>query len=62
MEVWKTLIRIMFRTVEVPVDWVHEIVDILDSDKSGTISLSEIVITLRAMWTKMKKANKIAKV
>ena len=52
----------MFRKVEVPVDWVHEIVDILDSDKSGTISLSEIVITLRAMWVKMKKANKIAKV
>lgn len=59
---WKTLIRIMFRNVEVPVDWVHEIVDILDSDKSGTISLSEIVITLRAMWIKMKKAKKIAKV
>ena len=62
MKVWKTLIRIMFRKVEVPVDWVHEIVDILDSDKSGTISLSEIVITLRAMWIKMKKANKISKV
>ena len=62
MDVWKTLIRIMFRNVEVPVDWGHEIVDILDSDKSGTISLSEIVITLRAMWIKMKKANKIAKV
>ena len=59
---WKTLIRIMFRKVEVPVDWVHEIVDILDSDKSGTISLSEIAITLRAMWIKMKRANKIAKV
>ena len=59
---WKTLIRIMFRKVEVPVDWVHEIVDILDDDKSGTISLSEIVIALRAMWAKMKKANKIAKV
>ena len=59
---WKTLIRIMFRRIEVPVDWVHEIVDILDSDKSGTISLSEIVITLRAMGVKMKKANKIAKV
>ena len=62
MHVWKTVIRIMFRKVEVPVEWVHEIVDILDSDKSGTISLSEIVITLRAMWIKMKKANKIAKV
>ena len=59
---WKTLIRIMFRRVEVPVDWVHQVVDILDSDKSGTISLSEIVIALRAMWVKMKKANKIAKV
>ena len=59
---WKTLIRIMFRKVEVPVDWVHQVVDILDDDKSGTISLSEIVIALRAMWTKMKKANKIAKV
>lgn len=59
---WKTLIRIMFRKVEVPVDWVHQVVDILDDDKSGTISLSEIVIALRAMWAKMKKANKIAKV
>ena len=59
---WKTLIRIMFRRVEVPVDWVHQVVDILDDDKSGTISLSEIVIALRAMWVKMKKANKIAKV
>ena len=59
---WKTLIRIMFRKVEVPVEWVHEIVDILDTDKSGTISLSEIVITLRAMWVKMKEANRIAKV
>lgn len=59
---WKTVIRIMFRKVEVPVDWVHQVVDILDDDKSGTISLSEIVIALRAMWTKMKKANKIAKV
>ena len=59
---WKTLIRSMFRKVEVPVDWVHEIVDILDNDKSGTISLSAIVITLRAMWIKMKKDNKIAKV
>lgn len=59
---WKILIKFMFRKVEVPVEWVHEIVDILDSDKSGTISLSEIVITLRAMWIKMKKANKIAKV
>lgn len=62
MNVWKTLIRIMFRRVEVPVDWVHQVVDILDGDKSGTISLSEIVIALRAMWIKMKKANKIAKV
>lgn len=52
----------MFRKVEVPVDWVHQVVDILDSDKSGTISLSEIVIALRAMWVKLKKANKIAKV
>ena len=59
---WKTVIRIMFRKVEVPVDWVHQVVDILDDDKSGTISLSEIVIALRAMWIKMKKANKIAKV
>ena len=52
----------MFRKVEVPVDWVHQVVDILDGDKSGTISLSEIVIALRAMWVKMKKANRIAKV
>ena len=59
---WKTLIRIMFRKVEVPVDWVHQVVDILDGDKSGTISLSEIVIALRTMWIKMRKANKIAKV
>lgn len=59
---FKTLIRILFRKVEVPVDWVHEVIDILDSDRSGQISLSELAVTLRAMWRKMKKANRIARV
>lgn len=59
---FKTLIRILFRRVEVPVDWVHEVIDILDSDRSGQISLSELAVTLRTMWRKMKKANRIARV
>lgn len=58
----KTFIRIVFRKVEVPVDWVHEVIDILDSDGSGRISLSELAVTLRSMWRKMKKAHRIAKV
>lgn len=58
----KTFIRIMFRKVEVPVEWVHEVIDILDSDGSGQISLSELAVTLRNMWRKMKKAHRIAKV
>ena len=59
---FKTLIRILFRRVEVPVEWVHEVIDILDSDRSGRISLSELAVTLRTMWRKMKKANRIARV
>lgn len=59
---FKTLIRFLFRKVEVPVDWVHEVIDILDSDRSGRISLSELAVTLRTMWRKMKNANKIARV
>lgn len=59
---FKTLIRILFRRVEVPVEWVHEVIDILDSDRSGFISLSELAVTLRTMWRKMKKANRIARV
>lgn len=59
---FKTLIRILFRRVEVPVEWVHEVIDILDSDRSGQISLSELAVTLRTMWRKLKKANRIARV
>lgn len=59
---FKTLIRFLFRKVEVPVDWVHEVIDILDSDRSGRISLSELAVTLRTMWRKMKNANRIARV
>lgn len=59
---FKTFIRILFRRVEVPVEWVHEVIDILDSDRSGFISLSELAVTLRTMWRKMKKANRIARV
>lgn len=59
---FKTLIRILFRRVEVPVEWVHEVIDILDNDRSGFISLSELAVTLRTMWRKMKKANRIARV
>lgn len=59
---FKTFIRILFRRVEVPVEWVHEVIDILDNDRSGFISLSELAVTLRTMWRKMKKANRIARV
>lgn len=59
---WQTLIKLLFRRISVPVEWIHETVDILDSDGSGEITLSELAITLRKMWKSMKKAKRIAKV
>lgn len=58
----KLIIRILFRRISVPVEWIHETVDMLDSDGSGEITLSELVITLRELWRKMRKAKRIAKV
>lgn len=61
MGVWNLLIKLLFRKIQVPVEWIHETVDILDTDKSGTISLSELALTLRELWKRMRKSSRIAR-
>lgn len=58
----KIMIGILFRKIRVPVEWVHETVDTLDSSKDGEISLGELAIALRQMWKAMRKARKLTKV
>lgn len=46
------LIRHIFRNVEVSKDLLHRLVDSMDFDDNGRVSLSEVVIALKIIWKK----------
>jgi len=48
------IIKYMFRNVEVSKDLLHKLINSMDFDDNGRISLEEVAIALKVLW---KQAN-----
>ena len=44
------ILRYMFRNVEVSKDILYKLIDSMDADGNGRISLAEVVVALKLLW------------
>ena len=44
------ILRYMFRNVEVSKDILYRLIDSMDADGNGRISLAEVVVALKLLW------------
>lgn len=55
------IIKRIFRNVEVSKDLLHRMVDSMDFNDDGRVSLSEFVIALKILWRKAMGKEKAPK-
>ena len=56
------LVKYLFRNVEVSKDILIKLIDSMDTDDNGRISLSEAAVALKMLWKKAQGKIKPAKV
>ena len=45
-------LRHLFRNVSVSKEILHKLIDSIDADQDGRLSLSEVVVALKMLWKK----------
>ena len=56
------LVKYLFRNVDVSKDILIKLIDSMDADDNGRISLEEIAVALKMLWKKAQGKVKPAKV
>ena len=56
------LIKHLFRNVEVSKEIIFKLIDAMDTDENGRISLQEVAVALKMLWKKAQGKVKPAKV
>ena len=56
------LIKHLFRNVEVSKEIIFKLIDAMDADENGRISLQEVAVALKMLWKKAQGKVKPAKV
>ena len=56
------LIKHLFRNVEVSKEIIYKLIDAMDADENGRISLQEVAVALKMLWKKAQGKVKPAKV
>lgn len=56
------LIKHLFRNVEVSKEIIYKLIDAMDADDNGRISLQEVAVALKMLWKKAQGKVKPAKV